>query len=132
MCDSDNYIKIHNLEIGDILSINYCDFDNKERLGLFVVIYTNEKEEDKHRLNFLGCKITSCFKDEYKYYVELPKGMANLRKDSRICSNLVHILHKKQIRKHVGRLPKEKLIELRDMFSVFTDIVDKQMEGVIQ
>ena len=95
---------------GDIIMAYYGDMDNKEKLGIFCVLYDEFIDKESNcNLNLTALKITTKSHEDYNYYVEIAQGNGGLASDSRVCCSKTHTLHKKKVRVKIGSIHGELL-----------------------
>lgn len=112
---------------GDVVLVRYDTFDHTTETGIFVVIHDGIYDTNAININIMGIKITSK-QLANDYCVSLPKGMANLDLDSVVCCSTIHKLHKLNVMHTIGRLPDDKIVEIRDKVELFMNEILRQME----
>ena len=66
--------------------------------------------------------ITSNVKKVYPFEVFIPKGIANLSKDSKAKANQIRTIDKSRIKKEIGKLPDEIMKELELAIKIHLDL----------
>lgn len=128
MLDTKININQEDIDIYDIVTSPYIDINGNHKVGLFLVIYTEQKDSnDYNHKNVTGLKITSrdLYANMYRVLVT-QQDIPELRSDSYIYTNKPSTLLLANCR-FVAKLP-AKLSELvRDRLNVYLSQVSNQI-----
>lgn len=111
-----------------VVKAKYQDLSGASALGLFVVIYTEEKDKDIHyKKNVVGLKITSkpLFLDKYSYALNAYR-VPFLDKDSWVQCNKPHVLDLGTVQ-YLGKIDLGTRMALYRRFKEFLIESDNQM-----
>ena len=114
---------------GTVVSAKYCDFENNEREGIFVVLY-DEQFDNKifETRNVIALKISSqtTLVSNYSVRILMDRNTFFL-KPSIVCCSKVHLLNKyTQIYKVRGKLDSTTMKMVFKTFHDFTNSVEQQ------
>lgn len=113
---------------GDIIMAYYGDMDNKEKLGIFCVLYDEFIDKESNcNLNLTALKITTKSHEDYNYYVEIAQGNGGLASDSRVCCSKTHTLHKKKVRVKIGSIHGELLKKVLLCYNKYNGEITRQV-----
>ena len=113
---------------GDIIMAYYGDMDNKEKLGIFCVLYDEFIDKESNcNLNLTALKITTKSHEDYNYYVEIAQGNGGLASDSRVCCSKTHTLHKKKVRVKIGSIHGELLKQVLLCYNKYNSEITRQV-----
>lgn len=113
---------------GDIIMAYYGDMDNKEKLGIFCVLYDEFIDKESNcNLNLTALKITTKSHEDYNYYVEIAQGNGGLASDSRVCCSKTHTLHKKKVRVKIGSIHGELLKKVLLGYNKYNSEITRQI-----
>lgn len=113
---------------GDIIMAYYGDMDNREKLGIFCVLYDEFMDKASNcDLNLTALKITTKFHEDYNYYVEVEQGIGGLASDSRVCCSKTHTLHKKKVRVKIGSIHGELLKKVLLCYNKYSSEITRQV-----
>lgn len=113
---------------GDIIMAYYGDMDNKEKLGIFCVLYDEFIDKESNcNLNLTALKITTKSHEDYNYYVEIEQGNGGLASDSRVCCSKTHTLHKKKVRVKIGSIHGELLKKVLLCYNKYNSEITRQV-----
>lgn len=113
---------------GDIVVSKYRDINGDDKVGIFCILYLERYDTNIECANNVVCvKVTTKYHPKYKYYVDLPKEVANIQENSRICPSKLYTIKYTDIHKRIGRLNKDVLKQVLDNFTLWSDNAKKQM-----
>lgn len=121
---------------GTVIKTKYNDFDGIERVGLFLVLYTEKFDTNvQFSSNFLACKITTQMSQTPNYcYPLLKEKIDFLDKDCMVTCSKLHTFTVTNIdlKKDVlGHLSKETMLNVYKQYRKFQRMLEMQLEAEI-
>lgn len=116
---------------GDIICANYHDMYGKETVGMFLVIYDEETDDNTEGVaNVMALKITSNLEVNCNYKVPVYNETFD-KKCVVVCSK-VHTLHKKNIFKVLSKLDGHLMLRVLCMFNKYMSTINAQIGDVYE
>ena len=116
---------VKDVNIGDIVQIKYLDFDNNERVGMFLV-YSKDSYWLSNLKSFSTIKVCT---NPLSYQVELDYKFLDHTSYAN-CSSFQRF-RVDQVYKILGHISTKDLIKVRKQLKNFSKDVDKQLESAI-
>ena len=118
------------LEPGTIICSNYNTFDGEQKVGIFMVLYDEQNDNNVvDSKNVIALKLSTQGTCVSNYSVQVDKDLNNfLDADCIMCCSKVHVLHKtKQIYKILGMLHPATYHRVFKVYHRFNRAVEDQL-----
>lgn len=121
------------LKPGSIVCAKYLDFENKERIGIFCVLYDEQLDASNNfKGNIIVLKVSTSYSMITNYCVPLTDGRNDfLEKDCMTLCSKVHTLDKSQVYKVLGCLHPHTLRQVYKVYRRFETELERQLEDYI-
>lgn len=115
--------------VGDVVCANYNNFDGKEVVGIFLIIYSERQDRiyTTGHTNLTCVKITTNNLQGNGYTVRVRKGNANLETECLVNISKIHTFKKEQIYKKLGKLDNDTLLNVFKELRAFNNEVENQI-----
>ena len=117
------------LKTGDVVCVNYHNFDGEKATGIFLIIYSErfDRVYTNGHTNINCVKITTNNFQGNSYSVLLRKGNANLDKDCLANLSKVFTFKKEQVFKKLGTLDGRTMLNIFKELRAFNQEVENQI-----
>ena len=121
------------MKSGDVVCATYGDFNCEKRVGIFVVLYSenNDRKYSYGHSNILACKITTNNFQGDSYTVRIYQGDGGLEDDCLVNVSKVHTFATTQVYKKLGHLKKSTMSNIYKELRRFNYEVESQVMGEI-